>query len=76
MSIAMAVLQESVIEEAANMRWGTFKGILADAVVAHLQPIQQKYTEVMADEAYLDEVRQPYTVIACQHFVTHVRLLM
>ena len=48
--------QESVLEEAGSMRWGPFKSVLADAVVAHLQPIQQKYAAVMADEAYLDEV--------------------
>ena len=50
------VVQEAVLEETANMRWGTFKSILADALVAHLQPIQQQYAAVMADETYLDEV--------------------
>lgn len=53
-------MQEAVIEEAANMQWGTFKTVLADAVVEHLQPIQQKYAAVMADEAYLDEVCSMY----------------
>lgn len=28
------------------MKWGAFKPLLADAVVAHLEPIQQKYNEV------------------------------
>lgn len=30
------------------MKWGGFKPLLADAVVAHLEPIQQKYNEVGA----------------------------
>ena len=38
------------------MRWGAFKPLLADAVVEHLRPIQARYHEVVADEAYLDEV--------------------
>lgn len=28
------------------MKWGGFKPLLADAVVAHLEPIQNKYNEV------------------------------
>jgi tryptophanyl-tRNA synthetase len=38
------------------MQWGTFKPILADAIAAHLAPIQKKYAEVLADEVYLDQV--------------------
>jgi len=30
--------------------------VLADAVVAHLEPIQKKYAEVTADPSYLDAV--------------------
>jgi hypothetical protein len=30
--------------------------VLADAVVAHLEPIQKKYFEVMDDPVYLDSV--------------------
>ena len=54
------LLQEAVLEETGGMQWGSFKTLLADAVIAHLQPIQQKFTAVMADEAYLDEVRMMY----------------
>lgn len=38
------------------MRWGTFKPLLADAVVEHLRPIQTRYNEVVADQGYLDDV--------------------
>ena len=38
------------------MSWGQFKPLLADAVVAHIAPIQKTYNEVMADQAYLDRV--------------------
>ena len=38
------------------MRWGTFKPILADALVSHLRPIQEKYDEIMADRTTLDGI--------------------
>eukprot|EP00803_Ostreobium_quekettii_P005672 evm.model.scf_1147.1 EVM.evm.TU.scf_1147.1 scf_1147:1071-4587(+) len=48
--------QESVETEVGSMRWGGFKPILADAVVAHLEPIQQKYRDVISDLPVLDDV--------------------
>ena len=36
--------------------WGQFKPVLSDAVVEHIAPIQNKYNELMTDEAYLDSV--------------------
>ena len=48
--------REEVEAEVADMRWGAFKPLLADAVVAHLEPIQQRYAEVTADPAYLDGI--------------------
>lgn len=48
--------KEAVEAEVASLRWGEFKPRLADAVVAHLEPIQQRYTEVMQDTALLDKV--------------------
>lgn len=38
------------------MRWGAFKPLLADALVAHLEPIQARYNEAVGDPAYLDGV--------------------
>mmetsp|Transcript_11464 Transcript_11464/g.14978 ORF Transcript_11464/g.14978 Transcript_11464/m.14978 type:complete len:420 (+) Transcript_11464:88-1347(+) len=48
--------KEDVLAECQDMNWGTFKPLLADAVVNHLEPIQAKYNEVMEDQTYLKEV--------------------
>lgn len=48
--------QEAVLADVEGMRWGEFKPRLADAVVAHLEPIQQRYQDVMTDQSYLDSV--------------------
>ena len=42
------MLQDVIVDEVKDMRWGQFKSVLADAVVAHLEPIQQRYHEVIA----------------------------
>ena len=52
------------------MRWGQFKSNLADAIVAHLEPIQQKYYAVIADKTYLDQVLNCFlwvTVTGCTY---------
>jgi len=38
------------------MNWGQFKPLIADAVIAHLEPIQARYEEITADSTYLDSV--------------------
>jgi len=48
--------QEEILAEVSDMRWGSFKPLLTDAVIAHLQPIQEKYKEIMTDPAYLHSV--------------------
>lgn len=48
--------KEEIENEVGSMAWSQFKPLLADAVVAHLSPIQQRYKEVMDDEAYLNSV--------------------
>ncbi len=48
--------RESILTEVQDMSWGQFKPVLADAVVEHISPIQTKYNELMADEAYLDKI--------------------
>lgn len=50
--------QESALEEVGGLSWGAFKPVLADAVIAHLAPLQQRYADVMADPGYLDQVRR------------------
>ena len=47
---------EEVESECASMRWGTFKPILAEALINHLKPIQDKYEEIMDDRAVLDGI--------------------
>jgi len=61
LNIYLAVQQpqrtkEDILEEVKDMTWGDFKPVLADAIVAHLEPIQKRYAEVRSDEAYLEQV--------------------
>lgn len=46
----------AVAAECADMGWGQFKPLLADTVVAALQPIQAKYHAITSDEGYLESV--------------------
>eukprot|EP00590_Aulacoseira_subarctica_P008738 CAMPEP_0172426090 /NCGR_PEP_ID=MMETSP1064-20121228/35697_1 /TAXON_ID=202472 /ORGANISM="Aulacoseira subarctica , Strain CCAP 1002/5" /LENGTH=446 /DNA_ID=CAMNT_0013169467 /DNA_START=96 /DNA_END=1436 /DNA_ORIENTATION=+ len=48
--------REDILGEVKDLSWGTFKPLLADAVVAHLEPIQQRYYEVRGDNTYLSSV--------------------
>ena len=48
--------REEIAAEVASLSWGTFKPLLGEAVIAHLEPIQKKYAEIRADQAYLDSV--------------------
>lgn len=57
-SIVTGKSKEDITVEVADMSWGTFKPLLADAVVEHLKPFQAKYTEVMDDRGELDRILQ------------------
>ncbi len=46
----------AVAAECAEMGWGQFKPLLTDATIAALEPIQAKYTEIMANKGYLAQV--------------------
>lgn len=48
--------KEEVLAECQDMRWGTFKPLLGDAVAEHLAPIQGRYHELLADKGYLSSV--------------------
>lgn len=49
--------KEEVAAEAAEwIGWGTFKPLLADAIVAHLEPVQKRYHELAAEPEYLAQV--------------------
>lgn len=54
--LVTGVSKEEISAECANLRWGEFKPRLAEAIITHLEPIQQKYHNVMEDPAYLDHV--------------------
>jgi tryptophanyl-tRNA synthetase len=43
-------------ESVAGMRYGDFKKRIASAVIARLEPIQQRYREMTADPSYIDAV--------------------
>ena len=47
--------RDAIADEVADLRWGDFKPRLADAVVAHLEPIQSKYAELKEDKLYLTD---------------------
>jgi tryptophanyl-tRNA synthetase len=48
--------KEDIMEQVKDMNWGTFKPILAEAVVNHLEPIQRRYYEVREDEETLTQI--------------------
>lgn len=48
--------QDEVVDECGSMSWGQFKPVLTDALIAHLEPIQKTYSEVIADPKYLDDI--------------------
>jgi tryptophanyl-tRNA synthetase len=48
--------KEAVAAECQEMGWGQFKPLLAETAVAALQPIQEKYDELMGDRTYLLQV--------------------
>ena len=50
--------REAAAAECASMGWGTFKPLLAEAMVEALRPIQERYAELSSDPAELDRVLQ------------------
>ena len=48
--------RDEISLEVAEMSWGTFKPILADAVINQVEPIQKIYNEVIKDESYLNKI--------------------
>ncbi|MGX8717232.1 MAG: tryptophan--tRNA ligase, partial [bacterium] len=47
---------EAVENQYRSYDYGTFKDVVAEAVIEHLKPMQTKYAELMADQAYLQSV--------------------
>jgi len=48
--------REDILEEVKDLSWGEFKPLLAEAIVNHLEPIQQRYYAVREDDEYLQKV--------------------
>ncbi|MGE5658443.1 MAG: tryptophan--tRNA ligase [Actinomycetota bacterium] len=48
--------KEEAIAECQDMGWGQFKPLLTETAIQALQPIQDKYKEIMDDRGYLESV--------------------
>ena len=48
--------RQEIMNQIQNMTWGEFKPLLAEAIIHHLQPIQERYYTVRQDENYLTEI--------------------
>ncbi len=48
--------REAAAADCAEMGWGQFKPLLAEAAVAALEPIQERYRDLMNDPQELDQV--------------------
>lgn len=55
-AVVTGVTMDDVEAEFANARYGEFKQAVADAVIAYLAPVQEKYTALRADEANLEAI--------------------
>lgn len=55
-SVTGKTVDEAVDEFKGCGGYGSFKSAVADAVVAEIEPIQQKFKEYSADKAYLEQV--------------------
>ncbi len=56
LTIAQACDSSITRERVAGMRYGDFKKLVADAVIARLETIRHRYREVTADPGYIDAV--------------------
>jgi len=56
LAIAQACDPAISSESVAGMRYGDFKKLVAEAVVARLEPIQQRYREITLDPGYIASV--------------------
>ena len=56
MSACTGTSIEDLVEKYKGQMYGTFKCDVADSMVALLEPIQNRYKELRADEGYLNEV--------------------
>jgi tryptophanyl-tRNA synthetase len=50
--------REEILAQVKDLSWGEFKPILAEAIVDHLSPIQERYHAIRQDDDYLRMVLQ------------------
>ncbi|MCH4890596.1 tryptophan--tRNA ligase [Acidaminobacter sp. JC074] len=55
-SVCKNMTMDQVVEEFEGQGYGVFKDAVADAVIEVLKPVQDKFHELMANKAYLEEV--------------------
>jgi len=49
--------KEEVAKEAETwVGWGTFKPLLTEATIAHLEPLQKRYNEIIQEPEYLTKI--------------------
>ncbi len=56
LTIAQACDPSITKESVAGMRYGDFKKLVASAVIARMEPIQQRYREITSDPGYLRSI--------------------
>lgn len=56
MSALTGKTMDEITAEYDGQGYGKFKDVVADSVIAALEPIQKRYDEISADKAYLQEV--------------------
>lgn len=49
---------EAIADQYQGKGYGDFKADLADCVIEHLAPVQERYAELMQDRSYLEQVLQ------------------
>lgn len=55
-SLLAGKTKAQVAAECGEMGWGKFKPLLTEAAIAALEPIQQRYQEIVAEAGYLDSI--------------------
>ena len=48
--------RDDVATECADLNWGKFKPLLADALVDHINPIRERYDALLKDKKYVADV--------------------
>jgi len=48
--------EEVALEAETWAGWGTFKPLLTEATIAHLEPLQQRYKEIITEQEYLTKI--------------------